>query len=560
VTPIVETVAEPVVAPVAEPVVTPIVEPVAEPVVTPIVEPVAEPVVTPIVEPVAEPVVTPIVEPVAEPVVEPIAEPIVTPIAEPVAEPIATPVIEPVAEPIATPVIEPVAEPIATPVVEPVAAPAPEPVATPAPETVATPSLADSVPAFSTEQADPPLEASFKPTPAAGPVEFPQAGAGAVPPPVPPIGSAPSYGGAAPGMPGAAAADPPKKKSKVWIPIVIAVAVVALLVALFFLVIKPKFIDKPNTNISTNPLGATFEATKGYVTDQSGFDATLTLSMTGEDDYEVYFKMLLGDDLNSSGMDFKFGDELRIIMVDGSIAVFSYGDIDDPTDYDGMSDVFDGLSEMINEEYGTDIDLNKIVKDGAFDYDYIEEAIEQIYDAVGEEFDLDEIMTYSDSTSAAASATMTTFLTEKCADEDYASAFVKDIESSSSGGNTTVEFKVDIIGVLEAYSAYLDEVAGDSSYLSEYSITASDVEAIKDMIDEAIDSYYDFDDIPETVDFSVTTDKNDYLRELVVSMTDGTDKISATLSLGEAGTTTLDLDELREFMEDVPLIDFSYYY
>jgi hypothetical protein len=353
--------------------------------------------------------------------------------------------------------------------------------------------------------------------------------------------------------------EPPKKK-KTWLLIlIIAVVVVGLAVA-FFLLVFPKL----GSAVEKNPLGAAYTGIESIGEFEKGLDLTVKLTSSYSDDMVFTSKISLGEDLNDSAIDLTVSDAFRYIMVDGSIAASTY-EFDDPYYYEGYSDFVDGLTKLLKDELLLSIDVNHLVKDGKIDYDWIEKQSEKLVSLLEENYDEYSDIDISDLNTEgltnAASVSSKTFFTEKCDDQKFTESFISNKETTKKDGLTTVTFTLNLLNTLTAYGDYLGEIADDKTYLEEHDLVRKDVLSLQTEIEilaATLEDEYDYDeDLLRTIDLSVSVDKDKKMKELGFLFTVDGDEGGIWLTIDSIGSSSLDVSELRDFMDDVYLEDFS---
>lgn len=362
-----------------------------------------------------------------------------------------------------------------------------------------------------------------------------------------PAAGMPAAGAAYPGAPVAPGAygAPVMVKKRSKAPFIIGGVVLVLIIAVIVGFVSgfiPGLFNRGSvlTTLSSATEKVFTEATSAHAEVSIGYGSgSYGDEMSAEASWE------LGDDLRSSSFWFStedsYGDEVGFVFMDDKIISYEY--------YDGeiyyadivMEDCVDYLNEYVNDELGTSVDFNGIIRGGHFDRDYIEKLNATLNDTDLE--DLDYYSSYLEDVDSEGIAKITNdFVNSECSKDSVYEKFILNLKESNSGGEKTFNFDLDILKFLEAFADYAHDVASSNNDLYDAG------KLLDTTIDQALNliEYYDLD--PIEIRFSVA---GNILSRLNVdfSMSDYT--YSLDLKLTDVNNVSLsNNDELLDILDE----------
>ncbi|MDR1714180.1 MAG: zinc-ribbon domain-containing protein [Coriobacteriales bacterium] len=427
----------------------------------------------------------------------------------------------PAAQPIAVPIPQPAAQPTQLPA--PQQQPIPQPAEQPTPQ---------PIPQYSPQQPAP-----QQPVPQYSPQQP------AAQQPLPPYVSAAQ----------AAAAQPAKKKSKlpfILIPVILVLLIIGALVALAF----SGIIKLPSLGGSSGPVSELIDS--GNKLSTSAESGTMEISFDVDVSYydlqgTITYKWQYGKDLKSSKFwiampgevfsEFAYGygsyDEVGVIMADDTLYIY----VKDGSDIEVMreSGITAEMNAYLNKQLDTDeeIDLNKIIKNGSIDSDYVNH-ISELY------AEQEVYSNNSDSEDAEAVSTiLSDFLEKECSKESVYEGFLLNYKESKSGSATTYSFDFDLLYFLDALEGYAEQRGEEDDEL------AGGADELVDACQE-LSSVMGSVSIRIPVEYTVT---DGLLTSFAVEMSGGSYSAALDITISKVNKTDLENDaDYQEIIDTKP--------
>jgi hypothetical protein len=343
--------------------------------------------------------------------------------------------------------------------------------------------------------------------------------------------------------PVSAAQTLPVKKSR-KVPIIIAAAVVALLVI-------GGGIALAATGVLSNLFGEKSAVAALYEGTENLFYETSSATLEVRAGINVTLKWDLGEDLAHStiwgytgGTGFVYKDDTIYVYVGDDLSS-SRGSSSGTMIVTEESDIIREMNRAFRDNYNIDIDLNKLVKNGRFDRDYLEELNQRINDT---SLDTGSIYGLSpdDIDTVKVGEIIDDFLSKEVNKEDVYQQFMSGVDKDSSGGTTTYEATIDPAAFFATLGNYAAERGRDADY-------ANAADEIRTLCDEAevLGSYIsDF-----TIEISV--EKN-ILVGLVLDLNMSSGAVSVAVKVSDVNATDLDNDAKLQSILDSPSGSGSY--
>jgi hypothetical protein len=317
----------------------------------------------------------------------------------------------------------------------------------------------------------------------------------------------------------------PAKKSR-KIPIIIAAVVVVLLIG--------GGIALAATGVLSNLFGQKTAVAALYEGSENLLYETSSATLEVRAGVNMTLKWDLGEDLAHStiwgytgGTGFVYKDDtLYVYMADDFSSSRSSG----TTIIAEASDVIRLMNREFRDMYDINVDLNKLVKNGKFDRDYLEEINQAINDA---SFDTGSVYGLSpdDIDTVKVLEIIDDFMSKEVNKEQVYEKFMSGVNEDSSGGATTYEATIDPA----AFFAALGDYAADRGKDADYADAADEIRTLCDEAEEIGSYLRDF-----TIE--ITVEKN-ILTGLTLDLNMSTGAISVTAKVTDINATNLDDDE-----------------
>jgi hypothetical protein len=360
----------------------------------------------------------------------------------------------------------------------------------------------------------------------------------APPPPQPPQPGQPIYGQQDPlsGLP-MVQAPPVKKGNKA--PLIIIAAVVACLliggIALVATGVLSHLFSGPKTAVV-----ALYEGTENLVYDTSSATVEIQAGVG------LTFKWDLGEDLahstiwgSSGGMGFVYTDDTLYAYGSSGMTPYQGEQGSGVTVYNEERGIIAQANEMFWDEYQVAVDLNKIVKNGTLDKDYLD-TLNQALGATG--VDSGDLGLYGlqsgDLDTAKVTAIIAEFMSIEANKKEVYEKFMPETETNKNGGISSYHAMIDPAAFFIALGDYARDRGKDNGY-------AQAADEVVNLCTEAsaIGSYIN----NFTIDISI---QNDILVGLDVSVSTSNGALSVLARVSEINSTDLDNDaELQAILD-----------
>lgn len=178
------------------------------------------------------------------------------------------------------------------------------------------------------------------------------------------------------------------------------------------------------------------------------------------------FQWEYGNDLRSSTFWGQSGGS-GFVLKDDTLFVYSSSSSSDTGSEITLKveDVVNTMNTALFQEYGVDVDLNRIVQNGRMDRAYLEE-LNRILSDANPSANTDDPFGFAPGSidSERATEIINDFMTKEVDKEAVQNRFLSNVETNDNGGVTTHKGEFDLAGFIAALDDYAVERAKDSAY------------------------------------------------------------------------------------------------
>jgi hypothetical protein len=368
----------------------------------------------------------------------------------------------------------------------------------------------------------------------------------------------------------------PKKRFPRFVAPVAVIAIVAVVAVTLFL-------SLPNLLMPSNPVAVTLQSVMN-ISELSSFDYRITVGVENEGEVSVRGYMHLGRDLYNSIFELETEESssyssshARFVFSGGAAGVYSrnssswdnwreyehYEYADRDTIRRGFFEVLQSMGIRMDER---DIDINRFVRNGKFDIDYMEKIGQQIsrdsqdylQHGLGLDSSVTQYLRNMDKLEEEINKMFTNFLRE-CEKDEFLDMFVTNLETSKSGGSTTYDFDIRVFRFINAFVDYcIDSLSSGSRYPELHRVLSSIArdemgttlnemlrEISRELRNELDSMSRNFSD---RIRMSVTVSRSRILERMNINFTVGSQNVSVRINIDNHNSVRPDTSGVRDFM------------